>query len=139
MATITIGLNCKLYRGPAGATAAQEVKNVKDVTLNLEVTEEDATTREGAGWETPEPILFRASIDFEMNWKTSDPNFTALQQAFFAKSAIAIAALDGPGGQGFDFDAKVFKFTRTEPVAGIVKVAVTVKPVYVTRAPNWKT
>lgn len=139
MSAIKIGLNCKFYRGAAGATAGTEIQNVKDLTMNLEVTEEDATTREGDGWETPEPILFRMSLEWEMNWKPGDANFQALRQAFFAKSAIALAALDGVGGEGIDADFKIFKFARSEPVAGIVKVSVTAKPVYVTRSPNWKT
>ena len=38
---IVLGLNAKLLRGNAGSTANTEVKNVKDLTLNLESGEAD--------------------------------------------------------------------------------------------------
>lgn len=38
---IVLGLDAKLLRGTAGATGATEVKNVKDLTLNLESGEAD--------------------------------------------------------------------------------------------------
>ena len=47
---IVLGLDAKLMRGTAGATAATEVKNVKDLTLNLESGEADVTTRATEGW-----------------------------------------------------------------------------------------
>ena len=40
---IVLGLNAKLLRGAAGSTANTEVKNVKDLTLNLESGEADVT------------------------------------------------------------------------------------------------
>lgn len=133
-----IGLDCKLYIGAAGALASTEIGNVRDVTLNLEIGEEDATTREAEGWEVTELILFSASLEFEILWKTTDANFTTLRQAFFNKAAVALAALDGAGGQGLDADFKIAKFTRSEPIKGIVTASVTAKPVYLTRAPSWK-
>ncbi|HUT10072.1 MAG TPA: hypothetical protein VMY35_17355 [Phycisphaerae bacterium] len=135
--TVRIGLDCKFYRGPAGALASLEVKNVKELTLVLELTEEEATTREAEGWEMTEPILFRSSLEWTMNWKPSDTNFAAFKTAFFAKAAIALAALDGPGGEGLDADYKMFRFTRAEP-KGIVTVSCLAKPVFVSRAPKWK-
>jgi hypothetical protein len=133
-----IGLNCKLYVGAAGSLATTEIGNVRDVTLNLEVAEEDATTREAQGWEVTELILFSASLEFQILWKTTDANFTTLRTAFFAKSAVALAALDGAAGQGLDADFKISKFTRTEPIKGIVVADITAKPVFLTRAPTWK-
>jgi len=38
---IVLGLDAKLLRGTAGSTGATEVKNVKDLTLNLESGEAD--------------------------------------------------------------------------------------------------
>lgn len=134
-----IGIDCKLYQGVAGSLATTEIGNVKDVTINLELGEEDATTREAQGWEVTEPILFSASLEFEMLWKPTDANFTALRTAFFSRAAIALAALDGASGQGLDADFRIVKFTRNEPIKGLVSVSVTAKPVFETRAPSWKT
>ena len=47
---IVLGLDAKLLRGDAGATGATEVKNVKDLTLNLESGDADVTTRATGGW-----------------------------------------------------------------------------------------
>ena len=47
---IVLGLNAKLLRGAAGSTGSTEVKNVKDLTLNLESGEADVTTRATGGW-----------------------------------------------------------------------------------------
>ena len=42
---IVLGLDAILMRGPAGSTGSTEVKNVKDLTLNLESGDADVTTR----------------------------------------------------------------------------------------------
>ena len=47
---IVLGLDAILMRGPAGSTGSTEVKNVKDLTLNLESGEADVTTRATKGW-----------------------------------------------------------------------------------------
>ena len=38
---IVLGLDAILMRGPAGSTGSTEVKNVKDLTLNLESGDAD--------------------------------------------------------------------------------------------------
>lgn len=38
---IVLGLDAVLMRGPAGSTGSTEVKNVKDLTLNLESGDAD--------------------------------------------------------------------------------------------------
>ena len=47
-----LGLNCVLYRGEAGQTASTEMKNVKDVEMNLTTGEADITTRAANGAHT---------------------------------------------------------------------------------------
>ena len=42
---IVLGLDAVLMRGTAGSKGTTEVKNVKDLTLNLESGEADVTTR----------------------------------------------------------------------------------------------
>ena len=62
----TLGLEAKLFFGAAGATAATEMKNVKDVTLNMETGEADVTTRAAEGWRLTAATLKEASVEFEM-------------------------------------------------------------------------
>ena len=47
---VVLGLDAVLLRGAAGQTGSTEVKNVKDLTLNLESGDADVTTRATQGW-----------------------------------------------------------------------------------------
>jgi len=71
---VKLGLDAKLYRntGTFAAPAWNEIKNVKDVTLNLEAGEADVTTRGNAGWKATVATLKDGSIEFEMVWDTAD-------------------------------------------------------------------
>jgi len=134
---IKLGMEAKLYHGPAGSTATSELTNVKDVTLNLETGEADVTTRGNQGWRATVATLKNGSVEFEMIWDTSDAGFTAIQQAYFNNTPIALAILDGAGGSGLDADFSITNFTRNEPLEEAMTVSVTAKPTYSTRAPAW--
>jgi hypothetical protein len=136
--SIKLGMEAKLYYGAAGATATSELTNVKDVTLNLESGEADVTTRANAGWRATVGTLKTGSVEFEMIWDSDDLGFTAIKDAYFNNTPIALAILDGPGGEGLDADFSVTNFTRNEPLEEAITVNVTVKPTYSTRAPDWK-
>jgi DNA invertase Pin-like site-specific DNA recombinase len=69
--------------------------------------------------------------------KPVDTGFTALKNAYFNNTAIALAILDGENGEGLDADFSVTNFSRSEPLEEAVTVSVTVKPTYSTRAPAW--
>ena len=132
-----LGLDAKLFHGPAGATATGEMSNCKDVTLNMETGEADITTRAAKGWRITAATLKEASLEFEMVWDTSDEGFKALKNAYFNNSAIALFASDGEGN-GLDADFVVTSFSRQEPLEEALTVSVTCKPTLVTRAPIWK-
>ena len=135
--SIRLGMQAKLYHGAAGATATTELSNVKDVTLNLETGESDVTTRASNGWRATIATLKNGSVEFTLIWDTEDAGFTAIKNAYFNNTAIALAVLDGEGGSGLDADFSVTNFTRNEPLEEAITVNVTVKPTYVTRAPTW--
>ncbi|MCC6579871.1 MAG: hypothetical protein IT440_05470 [Phycisphaeraceae bacterium] len=130
-------MECRLYFGAAGATATSELKNVKDVTLNLETGEADVTTRGNQGWRATVATLKSGSVEFEMVWDTAEPGFSAVKSAYFSNTPIALAILDGENGEGLDADFTVTNFSRSEPLEEAVTVSVTVKPTYSTRAPAW--
>lgn len=132
-----LGKNCKLYYGEAGSPANILINNIEDVTVSLERGETDVTTRGSGEFEEKAAVLISGSIDFKMIWDPEDAAFTALQQAFFQNSPIAIYAKDGEGGKGLDADCIVFKFSRSESLREAITVDVTVKPTRSTRAPQW--
>jgi hypothetical protein len=138
---LQLGMNAVLKHGTAGAIANTALGKVKNVTLNLETGEADVTTRGNNGWKATVSTLKDASIEFEMVWDTSDAGFTAIKNAYFGNSAIALLALDkdAAGGQGLDADFMITNFTREEPLDAAITVKVTAKPTLSTRAPQWHT
>jgi hypothetical protein len=133
-----LGLEGKLYYGDAGATASNELKNAKDVTLNLEASEADVTTRGNNGWRATVAALKDASIEWSMVWDTEDAGFAAIKTAYLNGTSIALAVLDGADGEGLDADFAIISFSREEPLEDAMSVSVTAKPTYSTRAPQWK-
>ena len=66
----------------------------------------------------------------------SHSGFNAIQQAYFANSALSLFVSDGDGN-GLDADFVVTSFSRSEPLEEALKVSVTCKPTLVSRAPSW--
>ena len=142
---VKLGLDAKLYRNTAtyASPTWNEVKNVKDVTLNLEAGSADVTTRGNGGWRANIATLKDASLEFEMVWDTADDDFTAIRTAFLTNAAIEFAVLDGPvatsGSQGLRASMAITNFSRAEPLEEAIKVSVTAKPTYATNPPEWMT
>ena len=132
-----LGLDAKLYYGPAGAQAPNELTNCKDLTLNLEAGEADVTTRGANGWRLTAATLKEGSVQWDMIWDRDDAGFQAVKNAFFNGEALALAVLDGENGSGLDADFMITSFSRNEPLEEALTVSVTAKPTYSTRAPNW--
>lgn len=146
-ASTILGLNAKLYRntGTYETPTWTEITNVKDVTLNLEKGEADATTRGSSGWRQTVATLKDASVEFEMVWDPSDQGFQAIKDSFFNDTAIDIAVMDGPippgageTSQGLRAEWTVTKFSRNEPLEEVLTVSVTIKPTYGS-VPTWMT
>lgn len=129
---IKLGMNAKAYYGPAGAMppSANELDNVRDVTINLEKAEADVTTRGNNGWRATVGTLKDGTVEFEMIWDTEDTGFAAIQAAYFADTSIALAFLDGPGGDGLAGDFSVTNLTRNEALEEAITASVTVRPTY---------
>ena len=142
---IKLGMNCKAYRntGNYASPTWNEITNVKDLSLNLEASEADVTTRGNNGWEAVVQTLKKATIEFGMVWDTGDADFTAIQNAFFSNTSIECAFMDGAiattGNQGLRATFMVTGFSRTENLTEAVMANVTLKPTYATNAPEWMT
>ncbi|MDL5053358.1 phage tail tube protein [Oscillatoria laete-virens NRMC-F 0139] len=148
-----LGMQAKLYRQSTGVRAAWpatgapanlvELSNVKDVTLNLETGEADVTTRANNGWKATIATLKEGSVEFEMIWDPSDAGFSAMKDAYFNNTPVALAILDGAkdvaGSQGLWADFSVTNLTREEPLEDAIKAKVTVKPTYSAIPPAWVT
>lgn len=133
---IVLGLDAKLMRGTADATAATEVKNVKDLTLNLESGEADVTTRATEGWRASVATLKEAGLEFGILYDTEDADFTAFQTAYFSNTPMALFVTDG-NGSGLDADWSITGFSMEQNLEEAVTVSVTAKPTASTRAPAW--
>jgi len=143
--SVVLGFAAKLYRNNGSYAVPDwvEMDNVKECKLTLSGVEIDVTTRGGGGYQQTEPGLIDANLEFGINWDTSDENFTALQAAFLARTSLDVLALDGAytvaGSQGLRMTAKVTKFDRDEPVAGILATSVTMRPCIADNSPEWYT
>lgn len=143
---IRLGMDAKLYYKPGGISSGgtwTELANTKDVTLSLETGEADVTTRGNQGWRAIVATLKNGSVEWEMVWDTDDTGFTAIKDAYFTNSAIALAVMDGDiataGNQGLQADFSVTNFSRSEPLEEALSVSVTAKPTYSDTAPEWVT
>lgn len=140
--SIVLGLDCKLYRGTAGTSASTLVKNVKDVTLNMDKGEADITSRAAQGWRVNVGTLKQGSIEFNINYDTSDADFQAFQAAYFGGTPLALFVSDG-AGSGLDCDVSVTAFNISQPLEEACTVSVTCKPTDIGgssgRAPSWST
>ena len=118
------------------------MKNVKNVSLNLEKATADITTRAASGWRVKKATLKEASVEFEMNYDTEDAGFTSMISAFLGNSAVAIFVSDGDG-KGLDADWDITNFSIEQPLEEAISVSVTAEPTDIGgssgRAPTWKT
>ena len=67
-----LGFEPKMYIGPAGSAPATEAKNVKDVTVNLESAEVDASSRQSGIFKFYLAGQIDPSIEFTMNADADD-------------------------------------------------------------------
>lgn len=133
MAEFILGMNAKIYEGPADTALGSltEMSNVTDVALNLTAGEADITTRANSGWRGTAPTLREATVEFEMVWKTDDACFQAIRNAYLANTTVALAVLTGDkntsDSEGPLGNWSITNFSRNEPLEEAVKASVTAK------------
>ena len=144
--THVLSEDAKVYRntGSYATPTWDELDNVKDLTLNLDKDEVDVTTRASNGFKEFADGLIDSSVEFSMVWDSGDAGFSAIQIAYFAKTAIEFLILDGDeattGSQGLRATMMVKSFTRNENLGEALMVDVTVRPVKnADAAPAWYT
>ena len=124
-----LGIKAKMYYGTAGSSGVptQELTNVTNVTITLDASEAEVTTRDNDGFRATIGGLKECSLEFEMLYLANDPGFRAIQTAWEASDQIHLAALTGEGGEGPVGDFSITGFSRSESMEEAIKYSVTAK------------
>lgn len=143
--------NAKLYYnltstyGGAGTYATPDwdlISNVTDLTLGATQEKVDVTTRASGGFREYLQGMIEASVSFKMVYDTGDVAFEDIQEAFWNKTPIEIAVMDGliatSGSEGLRAHMMVEAFDREENIGGVLMVNVQMSPVKNSNAaPAW--
>lgn len=129
-----LGLDCVLHfnSGTYAIPTWGSVDNAKDVKLNLEAGESDASRRASAGWKETLTTLKDASIDVEMVYENGDADYETLRDAFLNGTVLDVAAMDqdiaNSGAEGLRMQAKVASLSRDEGLENTVMLSVKLRP-----------
>lgn len=124
-----LGMDCKAYRntGTTESPTWDLIECIKDLTINLDHSTADVTTRGSGGWRMMAAVLKEAGVDAGLLYDTADTDFQALMDAWVAKTKIHMSFMDGPiatvGSQGLRGMFQVQSFPREEPLEDAVTVA----------------
>ena len=113
------------------------VDNAEDVTVSDAMREVDVETKLAAGVEEIEPSSLLAGLEFTMVYDPADTATAAMEVAYRARTAMAWGAFDATWAstvKGLIFNGKITKFERQQPVKGVQKVAITIKPCFASYA-----
>ena len=138
-----LGINGKLYKndGDYATPTWTEITNVRDLTLNMDAAEADATTRANNRWRATAAALRDASVEFEMVWDTADAGFQAIRDAWKNGADLEMAVVDGDiatsGTEGLRATFAITGFNRNEPLEDTMTANVTIKPGYSANPPEW--
>jgi hypothetical protein len=128
-----------IHSGSAPASLS-EISAIRNVTLNLSIAEGDGSSRASL-WKLVVMALGEADIDIELPWNPTDTGFQQFAKAFFGRTPMALAILDGDkataGSQGFWADFVVTSFDREENIDKEMMLKVKVKPTPSAVAPEW--
>ncbi|MCM2370671.1 phage tail tube protein [Aporhodopirellula aestuarii] len=103
-----------------------EIKNVKDLTVNLEKAEADASTRDNNGWRATVGTLKDASIEFTVLNKNGDTSFSMLQTLWSSGTPCDIDISDVGGS--LTLTCEVMTFNVNQNLEEVVSADVTLKP-----------
>lgn len=118
MAKYKLGLDCVLTVG------GTQIKDAKDVTLNIERGDADVTTRNSNGWRAHLGTLKDASIEF--NILTGGDSFSGLLSMFTGRTAASVAV--SGGNLSFSASMVVTNFAVSQPLEDGEGVSVTLRP-----------
>lgn len=122
-------MKAKVFHGTAGSTGVptSELSNVTDVTITLDASEADVTTRDNDGFRATIGGLKECTIEFDMLYLPKDTGFIAIKNAWLKSEQIHLAALTSATGEGPVGDFAITGFSRSEPLEEAIKYSVTAK------------
>ena len=123
-----LGKDCTITIG------GTELKNVKDVTLNLSANVADVTTRKSEGWVQEMPTTRTCEISFQALFDSEDTAFGSLQTAYMDGSSVAVVV---SGSGSLTATCGVSNFSITQALGDAVTVDVTLKPMAGETAPSF--
>ena len=118
-----MGKDAKAFQGAADGALATlaEIPDISDLTLTLDSTEANVSTRGGKGWAGTMQGLKSCSAEFDMLCNPGDTVYEAIRDAYLNGGHLAMAFLTGPlataGSEGPKGDFSVTQFTRAEQLA----------------------
>jgi len=138
-----LGLEAVIQYSVGGIDAANwlTMDDVRDVTLNMEKSEADVTTRGNNRWRAIVAALKEATIEFDSVWDTENVGFAAFRDSWLNDTILGIRVLDtdASGGEGLQADCMVFNFSRNEPLEEVITASISLKPTFSETAPSWHT
>ena len=137
-ATVKRGFEGKIYIGTAGNTAAGQLVERTDITLNLTSETADSTAA-GDGTAVPlkteEVVAIAAEISWSMLYKTEDTNIATMINAMVAGTPLAVKIIrHASDSDAFDGDC-FLDFGSGMPLSDNQKFEITAKPTRRLRAP----
>ena len=136
--TVKRGFEGKVYIGTAGSTAATQLTERTDITLNLTNETADSTAA-GDGSSPPlkteEIVAIAAEVSWSMLYKTEDTNIATMINAAAAGTPIAVKIIrHASDSDAFDGDAFI-DFGSSMPLSDNQKFEVKAKPTRRLRTP----
>ena len=102
-----------------------ELKNIKDVSLNLSANTTDVTTRKSAGWVEEMTTTRTLEITFQALFDSEDTVFNSLQTAFMNGTTVEVE-ISGSGT--LNATCVVSNFSITQALTDAITVDITLKP-----------
>ena len=140
---IVYGFQCKVYynnesalglsgTGTVEAPDWEELDVITDATLDLSMSEADASTRAAGGFELMEPVLLQAGLSGSLIWINGNPQCTMLLNRFLARGVIDLLILSGSNldddAKGVRGDFKIMSFPQKQELKELVRNDITLKP-----------
>jgi hypothetical protein len=129
-----------LNTGSYGSPTWSAIQIVTDVTQNLDADEADASTRGNFAFKATEPTLLGIALEFDILEDIADTNYASIRAAYFARTTLDVFACTGPAATSGEIFVravyKMFGFKKGEPLNGINKYTVTIKPCYSANPPT---
>ena len=137
-----VGLTGRLYynSGTHGSPTWVNVPITRDVTLGLDSTKADASSRT-QGWKLNLQGLKAGPLEWEMILDPQNPAYTYFRDAYMNATvvdmAVATGAIAGPALEYFRGDFIIFGFSRKEPLDNTAMVDVKADLAYSANLPGY--